>query len=85
MINKLDSHNVLDSIFKAGEALLNHLRSSIQKYDLGDYLSVSGHPSWSFLHFHGSDNFTLWDLKTLYLQEMFKRGIFTIGVHNFSN
>ena len=84
VINKLESHNVLDSIFKAGEALLNHIRSSIQKYDLGDYLSVSGHPSWSFLHFHGSDNFTLWDLKTLYLQEMFKRGIFTIGVHNLS-
>ena len=48
VINKLESHNVLESIFKAGEALLNHIRSSIQKYDLGDYLSVSGHPSWSF-------------------------------------
>jgi glutamate-1-semialdehyde aminotransferase len=84
VISKLESHKVLEHIYEIGQALLIHISSSILKYDLSQYLSVSGHPTWTFLHFHGSSSFTLWDLKTLYLQEMFKRGIFTIGVHNLS-
>ena len=84
VINKLDTHNVLDHIFNIGQILLADINLSIINHELSEYLSVSGHPSWSFLHFQGSDSFTLWELKTLYLQEMFKRGIFTIGVHNLS-
>lgn len=84
VIHKLETHRVIEQIRDTGQALLTHVQSSIRKHGLSEYISVSGHPSWSFLHFTGSKAFTLWDLKTLYLQEMFKRGIFTIGVHNIS-
>ena len=59
VIHKLESHNVLDHIFNIGQILLKNIHSSINNHGLSEYLSVSGHPSWSFLHFQGSDSFTL--------------------------
>jgi len=48
------------------------------------FLSVSGHPSWSFLQICDADGTDQWEVRTLYLQEMLQRGILTLGSHNMS-
>ena len=54
------------------------------KYALGNILSVGGKACWSFLGFKDTDVYSQWELKTLFLQEVFARGILTIGSHNMT-
>ena len=56
----------------------------INDLDISFFLSFSGHPSWSFLIFKDTQNANLWELKTLFMQEMFKCGIFTLGAQTLS-
>ena len=48
------------------------------------FLEVGGHPAWSFFIVKDYSPYTSWQIKTLYLQEMFARGILTLGTHNMS-
>ena len=45
---------------------------------------VAGHPSWSFLQIKQQERYTTFEIKTLFLQEVFKRGILILGSHNIS-
>jgi glutamate-1-semialdehyde 2,1-aminomutase len=47
-------------------------------------ISFSGLPNWSFLNIKDVVPYTIWEIKTLLLQEMFSRGILTLGTHNMS-
>ena len=49
---------------------------------MGNVLSMSGHPSWSFINILGTQKYPSLMLKTLFLQEMFKRGFLILGSHN---
>ena len=45
---------------------------------------MSGHPSWSFLLIRDAPGADQWAIRTLFLQEMFQRGVLTLGTHNMS-
>jgi glutamate-1-semialdehyde 2,1-aminomutase len=47
-------------------------------------MEVTGHPSWSFLQVRDARGCSLWEIKTLLLQELFARGVLTLGTHNMS-
>ena len=49
-----------------------------------DFIQIKGHPSWSHLIIKDTKNYTSWEIKTLLFQEMFKRGVLSIGSHNIS-
>ena len=51
---------------------------------MGDVLSVSGHRSWSFINIRGTQKYQSLLLKTLFLQEMFKRSCLILGSHNIN-
>lgn len=69
---------------KRGERLVSGLSALIEKNDLGDLLSVSGHPTWSFLNIADVPASSAWATKTLFLQEIFARGILILSTHNIS-
>ena len=54
-----------------------HLSSNV------DFSSIKA-PAWSFLHIKEQEQYTTFEIKTFFLQEMFKRGILTLGSHNLS-
>ncbi len=83
-IDKLREKPVIKTLAAQGEKLMRVVRSLISKHELEDVLSIDGHPSWSFLIFKDRKPYSMWDFKTLFLQECFKRGILTIGTHNMS-
>ena len=56
----------------------------LEKHGLEDIVSIGGKECWSFLLFKDSNGYSQWELKTLFLQEMFARGILTNGSHNMS-
>lgn len=45
-------------------------------------LEFTGHPSWFFLKWSVADARTLNEVKTLFLQEMLRRGVLVLGTHD---
>jgi len=83
-LEKLQREPVVAVLAERGARLVASLQARIDALALGDVLSVSGHPSWSFLTIRDAPGCTLWELKTLLLQELFARGVLTLGTHNMS-
>ena len=83
-INKIQRQPVIETMVKRGERLLAGLSKLIEQESLDDLLSVSGHPTWSFLNIGDTKSSTSWATKTLFLQEMFARGILVLSTHNIS-
>jgi glutamate-1-semialdehyde 2,1-aminomutase len=83
-MKKLEREPVTETIYRQGKKILETLDSLISKADAADFLSVTGNPSWSFLLIKDTLHYSQWQIKTLFLQEMFARGILTIGSHNVS-
>ncbi len=83
-LDKLEKTSVISSINKVGSFLMDSLRQLIRKYEFDNIFSVEGYPVWSFFIIKDTEWCTSWEIKTLFLQEMFKRGIYIIGTHNMS-
>jgi glutamate-1-semialdehyde 2,1-aminomutase len=81
---KLKREPVVATIRKQGEKVIAGTRALIEKYGASDILSVSGDPSWSFLNINDVGGYSLWELKTLFMQELFENGILAYGTHNMS-
>jgi glutamate-1-semialdehyde 2,1-aminomutase len=75
---------VVKQIEDKGNLLLNSLNKLIQENNAESIFNISGHPSWSFFNIEETDECLSWSLYTLYLQEMFERGILILGSHNIS-
>jgi glutamate-1-semialdehyde 2,1-aminomutase len=83
-LDKLQTSPVVNIIREQGEKIIRALQALIKQHELKDFLAVAGHPSWSFLVIQDKAPYTMWQIKTLLLQEMFARGILTLGTHNMS-
>ena len=84
VIEKLRREPVLDTIHQRGTEIRDGLSERIDRHGVGDFCRVSGHPAWTFLHIADIAPYSAYELKTLFLQEMFARGILTLGTHNVS-
>lgn len=83
-LTKLQREPVVETLWKQGKKVVQGIQRLIQEYGLGGVLSVSGKECWSFLLFKDTDTYSQWELKTLFLQEVFARGVLMIGTHNMS-
>ena len=84
VLDKVEKLNIPAVLAASGEYLLAQLNALIIELDCGHYLSTGGHPSWSFLFIADAAGYTSIEIKTLFMQEMLKRGILTLGTHNIS-
>lgn len=84
VLTKLRTHPVVDTIAKTGEAIKSGIDEQIDRLGRPNWLSLAGHPAWSFIMMNDSESATSWELKTLYIQEMVARGILTLGTQNIS-
>ncbi|BBN81096.1 glutamate-1-semialdehyde 2,1-aminomutase [Pseudoalteromonas sp. A25] len=83
-INKIEQHQVIAHIEHMGTLLINGLTELIQQFGAQALFSVSGHPSWSFIHIHEYSGYSALQLRSLFIQEMAKRGILVNASHNLS-
>jgi len=84
VINKIRNENVVERLEFIGNKVLSGVQLLIDKHGANDFIEICGHPSWTILIFQDSRQSTSWQIKTLFLQEMFKRGILIISSHNIS-
>ena len=67
---------------KYGEELSQDLQKVIDQADMNGLLEIKGHPTWKFLEWKDGSEFTAPELKTYFMQEMFRRGILILSTHN---
>lgn len=83
----LDKHLqnlVIPELTRIGEDLVRHQREIVDKYALSQVLKFSGHPSWIFYEWRDSDKYSAIQLKSLFAQEIFQRGLLLINTNNIS-
>jgi glutamate-1-semialdehyde 2,1-aminomutase len=83
-LQKLQREPVIDQLRRTGERVISMVRGLVAQFGLDGCCSVSGHPAWSFLSLRDVGDISMWGLKTLLLQEMFAKGVLTLGTHNIS-
>ncbi len=83
-LDKMARERVTAHLARLGTRLKAGVAERIARYDAAHIFSVSGHPSWTFLNFSDANGVSAFETKTLFMQEMFERGILAFGTHNLS-
>jgi glutamate-1-semialdehyde 2,1-aminomutase len=83
-IQKMQREPVHQRLNSAGERIMAKNRELISRHGLEEYVMVKGHPTWNLLIFKDGPKATLWETKSLYLEELLAQGILFIGSHNMS-
>ncbi len=83
-LKQLTKKPILKNIRKQGEYLNESLEKLINKFQFNDFISIQGDSCWSFLVMNSTEWATTDELKTLFMQVMFQKGIFILGTHNMS-
>lgn len=72
------------ALWKKGNRLQTGINTLAQKHGLEMALESTGKPSWILLQFKEVPGCDVWEIKSLFMQEMFARGILTINAYNIS-
>jgi glutamate-1-semialdehyde 2,1-aminomutase len=83
-MQKLMREPVIATMRERGERLSKGVAERLAKHGASGFLSHTGHPTWSFMNFADAPGASSWEIKTLWLQEIFERGILSLGTHNIS-
>lgn len=75
---------VVSPLRENGQYLLNAINRIITECNLDHVLSLSGHPSWVFLNWKSTENYSDQQIKTFFMQEMLGSGILITNTHNLS-
>lgn len=81
-IKEMREKDVIQHFWKQGKKLKEGYNRLSQEYELIEYTQCIGPPAHSAIYFRINNKDSL-ELKSLFQQEMIKRGILTMGVHNF--
>lgn len=84
VLTKLLREPVVETLKKQGQKILDGTTQLIDALGMTNIVTVGGHPTWSFLLFKDVAPYSVSEIKTLFMQEMFRRGIYSFGTHNLS-
>jgi len=84
VLEKHKKVNIAAILTEKGENLRNEVESIIKEKNLEKILSLSGHPTWVFLNWAPTDKYSVDELKTFFMQEMFQKGVLILNAHNIS-
>ena len=81
----LDLHKenlVVPRLIEIGSDLAKVTNAAISRNQLEDVFNLSGHDTWKFINISPTKVFSAVEIKTYFMQEIFKRGLLTTGTHN---
>lgn len=84
VLTKLKTTPVIQNLNDKGTYLMTETKKLIEEFNLGEALSVGGLPTWGMVMMQDYKNITTWDIRTLFIQENLKRGVYALGAHNIS-
>ena len=84
VLEMIRDDDVIEHMHNIGEKILTGVEKLLLKHKANELFEITGHPSWTILTIKDTIDFTSWEIRTLFLQEMFRRGILISGSHNIS-
>jgi glutamate-1-semialdehyde aminotransferase len=84
VLDRLSADAVPEQLAKRGTMLKQGVATLLADTGCTDVFSITGHPSWSFLGITATPVASQYEIKTLWLQELFARGFLSLGTHNLS-
>ncbi|MCS5698062.1 aminotransferase class III-fold pyridoxal phosphate-dependent enzyme [Cyanobium sp. FGCU-52] len=84
VLELLSSQPITEQLAAAGQQLAERVSKISADLGLAEVFGLSGHPSWMIWSIRDHANAGNSEIRTLLLQELYSRGIFTIGSHNIS-
>ena len=84
VLQRHTGNEIVPKLTSIGNRLSDEVNSIITSTNLTEILKLSGHPTWRFLNWVGSNQIPESVLKTYFLQEMLEHGILILNSHNVS-
>jgi glutamate-1-semialdehyde 2,1-aminomutase len=81
---KLKREPVLEALHDNGARLKTGTSERIKTHGLESCLTMSGDPAWSVMALSDTPTATSFELRTLFMQEVMKRGLLNFGIHFMS-
>ena len=84
VLSKVENTELIEKLSQVGDQISKGVNELIEQTGLQEILKISGHPSWTFLNWSPSAEYSVDQIKTLFLQEMFEQNILILNSHNVS-
>ncbi len=84
VLELLASQPITDQLAASGQQVADRVIAISTQHGLSEVFSLSGHPSWMIWAIRDHNHANSWEIRTLLLQELYARGIFTVGSHNIT-
>ncbi len=82
VLNEHKENKIAEKLYSIGKSLNSQVESLISSYKLEQIIQLSGHETWKFISFSKTNRYSEDDLRTFFLQEMFKNRILILNSHN---
>ena len=83
VLDKVREGRVIPELYRIGNAIQQSLMSEIS-HNKYEFVNLSGNPTWTFLNWTLNSDALQNQVKTYFLQEMFKRGILVLSTNNIT-
>jgi glutamate-1-semialdehyde 2,1-aminomutase len=78
------TEDVCGELFAKGDLLAQLTLDAIDEHNLHSVVDLSGHPTWKFINWRQTNNYSPEEIKTYFMQEIFQHGVLVLGTHNIS-
>lgn len=76
--------DICGELSKLGQSLAGQSQIEIERNNLQTVITISGHETWKFLNWNRTEHYSVDELKTFLMQEVFKRGLLVLSTHNIT-
>ena len=79
VIKEIREKNIIEKNWKLGKEIIERTNNVIEKNGLSEYIEITGFSCWPLVNFKDHNKQISLEFKTLFMQEMIKRGILFQG------
>lgn len=77
-------YGITDELESKGKSLVSNVEKIISDNEFSNYLQFSGHPTWAFLNWSPTEQFSVDEMKTYFAQLMYESGVLILNSHNIT-
>jgi glutamate-1-semialdehyde aminotransferase len=78
------TEDICGELSSAGQNLSEQTEQAIVDSSLENKIKISGHPSWRFINWYPTEEYSVEEIKTYFMQEVFMRGVLVLSTHNIT-
>jgi len=78
------TEGICEKLIQKGKLLEKLTNEAIVSNDMDQIVSLTGHPTWKFLNWNSTNDFTQEQIKTFFMQRIFQNGLLVLNTHNIT-